>query len=218
MPHDDSPIGSADAAHRLDIGHLLDRQRIAAHQAGKGRHAEHRHRDNDVDHARPQDRHHADGQQHARERQQHVGNAHGDAFPPALVVARHQAHERADHGAHGHRQEAGGQRNSRAHDDAAEDVAAQRVHAQPVSGRRPGVQGVVVEEILRIERHDPGREDGDERQQQDEQAGADGQLLLLELAPELGGGRAHVLLGGLRGHGGGIGVAHGRLTCSGCWD
>jgi hypothetical protein len=38
-------VRRADRAHRLDVGLVLQRQHVAAHQPREGRHAEHRDRD-----------------------------------------------------------------------------------------------------------------------------------------------------------------------------
>ncbi len=78
------------------------------------------------------------------------------------------------------------------HDDATEDVAAEGVDAEPVSGRGSLVQAVVVEEVLGVERRDPRRCDGDGDQQDDERTGDQGDVLTPELAPELEPRRANV--------------------------
>jgi hypothetical protein len=154
-------------------------------------HAEDRNGHHHVGHAAAKDRHHAQGEQDAGKGEQHVGDAHHDAVPPAAVVAGQEAQRGADDGAEHHRKDARGQRNARAHQDAAEDVAAQGIDAEPVRCRRAGIDPVVVEEVLGVVGHDPRRHDGNGHQQQHEDAGAHGDVLHAELAPELGPGRAH---------------------------
>ena len=183
--------GGADASRRLDERQVLQRQRVAANQTGEGRDAEDRHRNDDVGHAAAEDRHDPDREKDAGEGEQHVADAHDDALRPSFVVSGDEAQHRADDGADGNRDEAGGQRNPRAHHDAAEDVASERIDAEPVLQRGQRIEAVVVEEILRVVRDDPRREDRDDDEQQHENAGRDRDVLLLELAPELGPRRAN---------------------------
>ena len=77
----------------------------------------------------------AHGEQDGRDRHQAVHDAHDDAVEPA-DVAGDQADDEADGDAeHGHRH-ADDQRHARAVDDAAVDVAAERVGAEAVHERR----------------------------------------------------------------------------------
>ena len=68
-----------------------------------------------------------------------------DAVRPAFVVAGGEPEQRADHRADRDRDEARGERDPRAHEDPAEDVAPERVDAEPVLPRRRRVELVVVE-------------------------------------------------------------------------
>ena len=140
----------------------------------------------------PEDRDDADREQDAGERKQYVAQAHDDAVPPAFAIAGDQPQRRAEQGADRHRHEARGQRNARTHEDAAEDVAAERIDAEQVLERRPGVERVVVEEILGVVGDDERRDDGSATEQRHEYPGDNRDMLPLELAPELGPRRAHV--------------------------
>ncbi len=210
----DGPVRRADAARGLDVGQVLEHQRVAAHQPREGRNAEHRHGEDHVGHAVAQDRHDADRQQDAGKGEQHIADAHDDAVPPAFVVAGEQAEHRPDEGADDNRHEAGLQRDPRAHQDAAEDVAAERIDAEPVRGGRPGVERVIVEIVFRIERHQVRRQDRRHHQRDHEHAGAECQMLLAELAPELAPGRADGFAGGLRDHRRAGCLCHGGLLIS----
>src|SRR5205823_1170164 len=76
----------------------------------------------------------------------------------------------------------------------AEDVAPERIDAEPVLERWPRVERVVVEEVFGVERHDPRCGDRDGHQQRDERARHQCDLLPLELAPEFGPRRAYALV------------------------
>jgi hypothetical protein len=124
--------------------------------------AEDRHREDDVRHAAAENRNDADREQDAREREQHVADAHDDAVPPSLEVACEQAEYGADDRADRDRNETGRERDARANQDAAEDVAAERIDAEPMSKRWARVELVVVEEIFRVVGHDPRSEHCDD--------------------------------------------------------
>ena len=190
--HDDA-IGSADRAYRFDIGLVLQGQHIAAHQAGKGRDAENRHGDDDVAHAGTENGNDADGQQNARKGKQHVGHAHHDPVPPAFVVTGEHAECGADERTGSDRDETGGQRDARAHQDATENIAPHGIDAEPVRCRGRCVQHVVVEKVFRVERHQPRGQQSHQHEKQDEPAGDQRNPLTLEFAPELGCRGAHGL-------------------------
>ena len=202
VAHEDDPVRGADAAYCLDVGHVLEREGVAAHQAGERGDAEHRDRDDDVDHAAAKDRDDAQSEQDAGKGEEYVGNAHHDAVPPALVVTGKEAQRGADDPAECDGKEPGRQRDACPGDDAAEDVAPERINAQPVLPGWSLVEPVVVEEILRVVRDDQRCEDGDEHEQDDEAQGAHGHRLLLELAPEFAPRRAHLVAGDDGGVGG----------------
>ncbi len=195
MPEHDRAIGCAKASRRLDERQVLERERVAADEPCERRDAEHRNGHDDVRHAAAEDRDDADREQDAGEREQHVADPHDDPVPPAFLVAGDESEQRADDCADGHRQESRRERDPRAHQDAAEDVAAERIDAEPVLPRRARVERVVVEEALRVERDDPGRRDRDEHEQQHERTRDHRHLLPPELAPELRPRRAHALVG-----------------------
>ena len=168
---------------------MLESERRRAHEPREGWDAEDRHRENDVRHAAAQDRDDADREQDAGEREEHVANAHDDPVPPAFEVAGRQTEDRTRDGADRDRDESRGQRYPRTHQDAAEDVATERVDAEPMLPRRPRVELVVVEITFGVVWNDPGRESRDENEQNDKHTRYQRDLLLLELAPELGSGR-----------------------------
>ena len=137
MLENDRAVAGANAARRLDKGLLFENQRIAAHQTGKCRDGENRHGDNHVGHAAAHNRHHRDGQQNTRKGEQHVADTHDDAIPPTFVVARHQPQHGADKRTHQHREDTCSQRDLRTNQHTTENIAPQRIHAEPVNQRRP---------------------------------------------------------------------------------
>jgi hypothetical protein len=111
-----------------------------------------------------------------------------------------RSHDGADHRAERHRKESGGKRDARPHHDAAEDVTAEGIHAEPVFGGRPGIQRIIIEIIFGIERHQVLRQDRHQHQQQHEYPSRNPGMLPAKLAPEfapwrahLGGGSSHAL-------------------------
>ena len=125
--------GSAGARgdRRLDVGLLAQRQHEAAHQAHDARHLGERDRDDHVLDARLGQRHQRDREQHRRDRHQPVHHAHHDRVEPA-----HVAGDEPDRQADDRREQRDGdaddERHARAVDDAAVDVAAEHVGAEPV--------------------------------------------------------------------------------------
>ena len=191
MSRDDRPVGRADAPCRFDEGQVFERKGVAANEPGKRRNAEDRNGDDDVEHSAAEDRDDADRKQDPRKREEHVADAHDHPVPPAFVIPGDQSKSRADERPDGDRHEARGQRDSRAHQDAAEDVAPERVDAEPVLERGQRVQAVVVEEVFRVVRREPGRGQRQHDQQQHERTRDDRDRLTEEFAPELGPRRAH---------------------------
>ena len=92
--------------------------------------------DDGVDDACPKHGGEHNGQQQGREGKREVGQAHDGFFHPALACRRQQpqrrAHAHADaHGDHPHQNGI-----ARTHHEEREDVAPERISAQPVGGRR----------------------------------------------------------------------------------
>ncbi len=158
MPEQNGGIRRTDTARRFNKRLVLQHQRIAAHQASKGRDTEYRHGDNDVRHPAAHYRHHGDGEQNAREGEQHVADAHDHAVPPAFVKARQQAQHSTDNRARQHRKHPGGERYPRADNHTAENIAPQRIDTEPVHHRRPFIQAVIIEIVFGVERRNPRRE------------------------------------------------------------
>ena len=95
-----------------------------------------------------------------------------------------QAKQRPDNRANQHGGKTGSKRNARARKDAAEDVAPEGIHAEPMLERGASIQHIVVKVIFRIIRHKPRPKDGDQNQQANEAARKQRHALPLELAPE----------------------------------
>ena len=75
------------------------------------------------------------------------------------------------------------QRNPSAPDQTAQDVASEVVRAEPVRGRRPGVDGVDVLDVRRVGRDQRSEDCRDDHDQEEDQAG-DGPTLMEEPDPE----------------------------------
>ncbi len=184
MAEENGGVAGPHTAGRLDKGLLFQHQRVAAHQAGKGRNRKHRDRNDDVGHAAAHDRHHGNRQQNAGEGKQHVADAHDDAVPPAFVIAGDQPQHDPDCRADQHRKHPGGERNLRPHQHPAKDIPPERVHAEPVEHRGPVVQAVVVKIVFRIKRRHPRRHDRHHDQQQHEQPRGHRDRLTAKAPPE----------------------------------
>src|SRR5512143_2120687 len=159
VARDDGAVVGADAPRRLDVREVLERERVPADEPREGRDAEDGDGDDHVRHAATEDRDDADREQDPGEREQHVADAHDDPVGPALVEAGDQSEHGADERPVGDRDEAGGERDPRTHQDPAEDVAAERIDAEEVLPRRRRVEPVVVEIRLGVVRHHPRGDD-----------------------------------------------------------
>ncbi len=121
-------------------------------------------------------------QQDAGKREQHVADAHHRCGPTSPRSSRRAGPAACRSMAPiATETKPGRERDARAHQDAAEDVAAERVDAEPVRGRRAGIELVVVEEVLGVVGHDPRRNDRDRHQQQHEHQRAQRHVLLRNL-------------------------------------
>ena len=159
----------ADAARRLDVGQVLEHQRVAAHQPREGRNAEDRDRDDHVGHAAAEDRDDADARAGCRGRRTARRRCASRCGPTSLRSSRPAGPARCRSTAP----------ITTERKPAASEMRApirmrlkmsrpERVDAEPVRGRRAGVQLVVVEEVLGVVGHDPRRDDRDRDQQQHE--------------------------------------------------
>src|SRR5216683_143462 len=153
---------------RLDKGLLAQRQHDAAHQAGDARHLGDGDREDDVAHAGASERHQRDGEQHRWDRHQPVHDAHEDGVGEADETGE-EAEGDADRGTEQGDRDSDDQRDPRAIDDPAIDVAAEHVGAEPIAARRRA-QPANRRQRLRIDGAEPGRED----RHQDEQREEDG--------------------------------------------
>ena len=105
-------------------------------------------------------------------RQQHVHEALQIEVDPAAEVRAAHAEHRARGGPEQGRAEADQERGARSVDEPGQDVASERVGAEPVLGARRRQHGAEVDRD-RVVRRKPGRERGDEQHEHDD-AGADG--------------------------------------------
>ena len=147
------------AARRHDEVGRLHRQHLAAHQAGILRRIDDADRDHRVGQARAQHRDDDQRQQQIGKRQQHVDQPHDQRVHPSAEVARHQPERAAQQQRKPVRHHDRQQRRARAVEDAAQRVAAVLVGAEPVQRRRRR-QRVRQVLLVRIERRDQRREDG----------------------------------------------------------
>ena len=94
-------------------------------------------------------------------------DAHEDGIDGAARVARDEADDGADHHRHGDDEEAGVERDTRAVEDAGENVAAEVVGAQWVAlgAWMTWIPGRI---LIRVVGGDQGREDGGENRERDE--------------------------------------------------
>ena len=132
-----------------------------------------------------------DGQDDAREGEQHVGQAHQEAVHAPAAPARREPgrhpHREREHD----REQARQQREPRAVEQAAEDVVARGVGAEPVRGARRRAQLVLEPGVALLGL--PGRQVGQQRHQRHEQHEheAHARAAVGEQAPEEGTTRAH---------------------------
>ena len=112
-----------------------------------------------LDEAGPEDRHDGEREDQRGDRQHQVGEAADEIVPPAAPVAGGEAQRDADQAVADLADDADGERDARAVDDARIDVAALRVGAEREfpAGRDLGVHQVGVHH--RIGERDPRRQD-----------------------------------------------------------
>ena len=162
MSQDDARIRSADGARAGHILALADDERGSAQQACEDRRVDDRDRDRRARRMRAEHGDDADRQQHHREGEEHVHEAHDDAVEPAAVVGGEKTERAAGDERDADRERAGGKRRAVAVEDAREHVAAELVGAEPVKRARPS-QAPRHALRHRIVRRKPGRCDRDQR-------------------------------------------------------
>ena len=159
MADDDPVVQTADAPRGLDVRLGTRLQDRCADEARVAWPVRDRNGDHRVLEARAQRRDHRHRKQKVREGEEHVGDAHDDLVNESAVITG----QRAEHATNGERdaedEDDDLQRDSRAGDDAAEDVATDGIGPEPV-GRSGGLKRVV--QILGCDgvRRDYVREDG----------------------------------------------------------
>ena len=125
-------------ARRLHELELTRPQHLTAYQPRVAHPADERQRDHDVGQARAQHRHHRDGEQQPRKRQQDVD----DATQSFVHAAAEVPGDGADQDPHGrrdrHHHQADQQRDARAREHPRQNVPTELVETEPVPQRRPG--------------------------------------------------------------------------------
>src|SRR6267378_4124311 len=181
------PAGRAQGAGRADVLRLAQRQHRAAHDARDGRHAPDTDGDRRVEHAGPEHGHDRQRQQQIREGEQDLDSAHEHGVDPAARETGERAQQQAAPERDEHREHAHQQRHARAVDHAGENVAPELVGAEQVFAAQPraffdqGLPG-------RIERRQPRRQRGAQREHDDERQAEQRQPVSAEAAPR---GRPH---------------------------
>ena len=160
MPPHDPEMGDADRLRRRDVRLFLDRQHHAAGDAGEIVEEGERYRRDQVGEAGAEYRHEIDGDDEVRKRPLQVDVAHDDVIEPAPEIARKHAERDPGDERDGDRGDADEQRHLRAHDDAAQEIAAEIVGAEPVrpARRQQHVEGHGVGVVGRDQRPDHGQQ------------------------------------------------------------
>ena len=162
MPaHDPAVVG----AERPRGGHeiaLAQRQHLAADDPRVGDPAGRAEHDNEVEQARAEDGEHGHREHEHRKRELHVTQAHQDIVDPSAVPAADQPERDAEHAGDQHRGEADHERDARAVQQTAGDVAAERVGPQRMlarpRGRREPLEQCVLDRITGRQRRRRHRE------------------------------------------------------------
>ena len=136
----------ADAARarRFDEFLLLDGERLAAHDPRHGQPFHRADGDEQQDEVAVEDHHQDDDEEDEGQRIEHIDEAHHQSrrcAPP--TIARDRAIEHADHQADQGRDQADRQRNPRAIKHAHEQIAADRIGAEPVRAAGVAEHGLV---------------------------------------------------------------------------
>jgi len=150
MAQDDAGGAGAERGRALDIGLGQDAERHGARGAGEDRHRDHADGDDDVLGVGAEDRHHRQREDDVGEAQHDVDGSHQQGLDPATPPGREDPERHADQEGDGDTADADAERRARADQDAAEDVAAELVGAEPMCGgrRAQGLREVLAEGIL----------------------------------------------------------------------
>ena len=114
--------------------------------------------------------HDSDGEKNRRDSEHHVHDAHDDGIPLAALVARDRAKQNANGKRYSHSGKAHDEGNLGADEHAAEDVAALKVGAEPVLGRRAlrGMREVLLVGIVGQHAGNELRHNGYDHENEDE--------------------------------------------------
>ena len=176
----------AERANSLDELQGLDGERRGAHHARAVGHEHDGEREHLIADARADDAHDGDGQEHEREREEHVEHAHDQVIEQALAVAGHEPEEQGDdargHGGH----DADEERDPPAPDQAAQDVPSLLVRPEEVPGRARRGESVDLHGLERIPRADERRRHGRAAGDRDDHEAGEGLAVPHERAQERG--------------------------------
>ncbi len=136
VPEDDLERPLPGSACGLDEFALLDRQRLAAHDARHGQPFERADRDEEQIDVAAEDHHQDDDEQDVGQRIHDVDEAHHDRIEPAAEIAGDRAVEHADDDRDDGRRQRDGKRHLRAVEHAGQQVAAVLVGAEIVARSR----------------------------------------------------------------------------------
>ena len=170
MAEHDGEVRVAHDARGGDVVVLLDGEDLGAHDTrvfGNGDEADGHNRLLD---ALAERSHDGDGEQDRRDGEHHVHDAHDDRVPFPALVAGDRAQNDAERQRDGHGRQADDEGNLGADEHAAEDVAALKVGAEPVLGRRAlrGMREVLLVGIVGQHAGNELRHNGDDHENEDE--------------------------------------------------
>src|SRR5581483_5429900 len=170
---EDPEGAAAEPLRGLDELAPAKRRDLGAREARVPRPAERTQRDDDVPHARPEDRRERDREEQSRKREEDVDQPRQRLVDPAAAVARERAEEGADDERDHDGRGADRERYASAVEDPRRDVAPEAVLAEPVSGRR-GTQPLRELGRARIDGHERAGADAGERQKDEASRARDG--------------------------------------------
>ena len=164
----------AERPRALDILRLLHREHGGADDAPVERDIDHGHRDHAVDEPRAQRRDNGDREQEVREGHQGVDRSHDELVDPASDEAGQEPAERAREGGQGRRRQPHHERNARAVQEAAQQVAAELVGAEGIPGREDGGEAARGVDGVGVSRSEPGRQHGEDSHDRDQAQAEEG--------------------------------------------
>ena len=184
MEKDDPEIPGADHPRGLNEVPLLERDEIRPDEPGHPHPAGQADHDHDVPDGGLQQRDHGQNEEEGRKAEHDVHEPHDHRVHPPAVVAGHRPEHRPDQDGNPGRHETHFQRNPRPPDHPGEDIPPERIRTKgvPPRGRRKDVLQV---DRVRIVRGKPGRKQGDDEQQDNDDASHDRHPVLPESFPEI---------------------------------